>query len=200
MTLKYVGPKPYISHTGIKFDNNKEDKYVYLNIVIQLLKALNHDYFEDKTYIYKTNSSRIDEEKLLHELEQFCPDLKLLINKKNHNIENEIKENINRVHENEILTQEDKQTLENNINIMHDYLVQRAINKSVYYHVINALADLVTKDHIDHIITPMYQKFVHVLHSLQGALLKRKAQVDTELEIYKEDEQLFVRLQVINKI
>ncbi|MDQ7061959.1 MAG: hypothetical protein Q9M43_12925 [Sulfurimonas sp.] len=48
MRLKYVGPKPIISHTGIEFDNNKEDKFAYLNIVIQLLKALNHEYFEDK--------------------------------------------------------------------------------------------------------------------------------------------------------
>jgi len=36
MTLKYVGPKPLISHTGIEFDKNKEDKYVYLPIVAKL--------------------------------------------------------------------------------------------------------------------------------------------------------------------
>jgi len=48
MTLKYVGPRPHISHTGIEFDSNKEDKFVYLNFVVQLIKALSHDYFEDK--------------------------------------------------------------------------------------------------------------------------------------------------------
>lgn len=34
--LKYVGPKPHILHTGIDFDNNKEDKYIYLPIVVEL--------------------------------------------------------------------------------------------------------------------------------------------------------------------
>jgi len=59
MELKYVGPKPIISHTGIEFDNNKEDKFAYLNIVIQLLKALDHDYFEDKTYVYQADTARV---------------------------------------------------------------------------------------------------------------------------------------------
>ena len=198
MELKYVGPKPIISHTGIEFDNNKDDKFTYLNIVVQLVKALSHDYFEDKTYTYNANTQRIDENELVRELKYICPDLDSLMKKENHDIEEEIQHNIRRANENSVLTDEDKVVLKNNINIMHDYIVQRSINKSVYYCIIDALADLLKKDHIDFIIVPMFQKFAHVLHSVQGALKKQKFPIDSRLDIYQKDGKLVVKLKVIN--
>jgi vacuolar-type H+-ATPase catalytic subunit A/Vma1 len=196
--LEYVGPKPHISHTGIDFDNNKEDKYVYLHIVVELIKALSHDYFEDKRYTYTTDDTKVDASRLMHELKTVCQNLPDLIKKENISVEEEIEENIQRAHENKMLTTEDKITLENNINIMHDYLVQRAINKSVYYCSIEVLAGLLKKDHIDYIITPMYPQFTHILHSVQGVLIKEKFPIDSKIDIYKEDSKLFVKLQVIN--
>ena len=196
--LKYVGPKPIISHTGIEFDNNKEDKYRYLNIAVQLVKALSHDYFEDKTYVYNVEAQRLDGEQLFQELQKICPNLEELINKENHIIEHEIEENLRRAHENRVLNEEERDVLETNIEIMHDYLVQRSINKTVYYCVIEQLAELVKQDHIDHVIAPMYQNFYHVLHSVQGVLLKQKFPIDTRIDIYAQDGQLFVKLQVIN--
>ena len=198
MELKYVGPKPIISHTGIEFDNNKDDKFTYLNIVVQLVKALSHDYFEDKTYTYNADTQRINENELVRELKHICPDLDSIMNKENHDIEEEIQHNIRRANESSVLTDEDKAVLKNNINIMHDYIVQRSINKSVYYCIIGALADLLKKDHIDFIIVPMFQKFAHVLHSVQGALKKQKFPIDSRLDIYQKEGKLVVKLKVIN--
>ncbi|NOR58366.1 MAG: hypothetical protein GQ474_07570 [Sulfurimonas sp.] len=198
MELKYVGPKPIISHTGIEFDNNKEDKYVYLNIVVQLLKALNHNYFEDKTYNYQASTQRLSSEELYNELKKQCPNIKALMEQENHNIEEEIEHNLQRAEENSVLNEENREILQNNINIMHDYLVQRSINKSIYYCAIDALAELLKKDHIDHVITPMFQKFSHVLHSVQGSLKKQKSPIDTSLDVFEEDGKLLVRLQVVN--
>jgi len=199
MELKYVGPKPIISHTGIEFDNNKEDKFAYLNIVVQLLKALNHDYFEDKTYTYNSDTSRLNNDDLMRELKVFCPDMNSLMEKENHKIEEEILHNIQRANENNVLNDENKEVLQNNINLMHDYLVQRSINKSVYYCAINSLAELLKEDHIDYIVVPMFQKYDHVLRSVQGSLLQQKFQIDTNLEIFQENGVLLAKLQVINK-
>jgi len=198
MELKYVGPKPIISHTGIEFDNNKEDKYAYLNIVVQLLKALDHDYFEDKTYIYNTQTTRISNDMLMKELSVYCEDLNAIIEKERKIIEKEVYHDIQRAKENSVLNDENKEVLVNNIKIMHEYLVQRAINKSVYYCAIDKLAELLKKDHIDHIIVPMYQTYEHVLRSVQGSLLKQKFPIDTKIEIYKDGDKLLVKLQVIN--
>ncbi len=198
MELKYVGPKPIISHTGIDFDNNKEDKYAYLNIVVQLLKALNHDYFQDKVYKYNADTSRLSDDELYRELRKFCPNINSLMEKENHNIEEEIQHHLQRAEQSDTLTNEDKQTLQNNINIMHDYITQRSINKGIYYCAVNTLAELLKHDHIDYVVAPMFQKFAHVLHSVQGVLAKDKFPIETKLDIYQEDGKLLVKLQVIN--
>jgi len=198
MELKYVGPKPIISHTGIEFDNNKDDKYTYLNIVVQLIKALSHDYFEDKTYSYNANTKRMNSDELVRSLKKICPDLDSLMKAENHDIEVEILHNVQRANESDTLTDEDKEVLKKNIEIMHDYIVQRSINKSVYYCAINALAELLKKDHIDHIVAPMFQNFAHVLHSVQGVLNKQKFPIDTKLDIFQKNGVLVVKLQVMN--
>jgi len=196
MTLKYVGPKPIISHTGIEFDKNKEDKFIYLNIVVQLIKALDHDYIEGKSYSYE--DVRLSDVDMLHILNKYCLNMDKLLDKTTYNIEHEIEHNIERAHESKTLDEEDKNVLINNIAIMHDYMLQRAVNKSVYYCAMAILADIAKRDHIDHITTPMYQPFMHVLHSLQGTLLKERVPIDTQLDVYEKDKKLFVQLKVVN--
>ena len=198
MELKYVGPKPIISHTGIAFDNNKEDKYIYLNIVVQMLKALSHSYFEGKTYSYDADTSRLNDDELMQELKKYCPKIESLMEKSNHDIEEEISHNLERAHENNVLNDINKEILENNINLMHDYLVQRSINKSVYYCAITALAEILKKDNINYIVVPMFQKFDHVLRSVQGSLLRQKFPIHTKLDVYQEEGKLLAKLQVIN--
>lgn len=198
MQIKYVGPKPIISHTGIEFDNNKEDKYIYLNVVLQLLKALDHDYFENKTYFYQTDSKRLNENDIMDSLKQICPNYEELVQRRSDIIEDDIQDDLRRARENKLLSDLDKEVLEENISMMHDYMVQRAINKSFYYCTIAKLAQLLKKDHIDYIIAPMFQNFAHIFHSIQGVLMAEKFPVDTKIEIYQENQQLFVKLQVIN--
>jgi len=195
MKLKYVGPKPIISHTGIEFDNNKEDKYKYINIALQIIHAIDHEYIENRTYTYNLNNPILTHEEMMHELNKYCPNLDLLLDKGSHNVEKEIQHNIDRAHENRVLSEEDKIILENNINLMHDYILQREVNKQVYYCIIDVLAEVIKRDHLDHIIVPMYPKFLHVLHSAQGCLAEQKPPIDTNLDIYKKN-QLLVRLQI----
>lgn len=196
MNLKYAGPKPIISHTGIEFDNNKEDKFVYLCIVVELLKALNHEYIENRTYTYKADACTLSEDELYKELKKYCPDINTLVDKETHNIEDEIEHQIQRAHESYVLSEDDKDVLERNIEMMHDYLIQRSVNKSVYYCAINALAELLKKDHIDYIIVPMLQPFLHVFQSLQGALEHQKVPIDSKIDIYKENGETFVKLEI----
>ena len=85
MTLKYVGPKPIISHTGIEFDKNKEDKYVYLGIVAQLITALDHKYVAEKSYTYDKNMPSHDE--VVHILQSHCSNIDKLLDKTNHSVE-----------------------------------------------------------------------------------------------------------------
>jgi len=197
MTLKYVGPKPIITHTGIEFDKNKEDKYVYLPIVAKLLKALDHEYIENKSYTCEADRD-ISSENMMQILEKYCPNLETLLDKTNHNVEEEIEHNLQRANENSVLNVVEKEVLKNNIELMHNYMLQRSVNKSVYYCAMQALADIVKQDHIDHITTPFSPQYRHVLHTLQGTLLREKVPIDTALDIFEKDKNLFVTLKVVN--
>jgi len=197
MTLKYIGPKPTISYTGIEFDTNKEDKFVYLGIVTELIKALDHPYIEDKTYVYEEKHEPSDAE-VINNLQKLCPNFDELLDKTNHNIEEEIEHNLQRAHESKVLEEAEKEVLLNNINLMHDYMIQRSVNKKVYYCAMNILADIVKKDHISYIKTPFTEKFMHVLHSLQGTLVEEKYPIDTKLDIFKKNDKLFIKLKVVN--
>lgn len=197
MNLKYVGPKPIISHTGIEFDNNKEDKFVYLNIAIQLIKALRDENLRGSTYKYEADTSRLERDELFSELKKYCDDLTSIIEVENHSVEDDIEHDIQRAQESRILSEEEKETLQKNIEIMHDYLIQRSVNKAVYYCAIEKLAEVISNAHIEYIVVPMYETFTHVLHSVQGALLKLKNPIDTKLEIFKEGDQVYSELKVI---
>jgi len=198
MKLKYVGPKVLISHTGINFENNKEDKFVYLNIVVQLIKSLNHKYIKNKIYIYHPDIKRLSDDELYNELKKICPNINSLIKDTDHFSHDNMDESIQRARENEVLSDEDKEVLENNIKIMTNYIIQRSINKKIYYCAVDALAELVKKDNIDYIIVPMFQKFEHVLHSVQGSLQKQRFPIDTKMEIFEKNGELVVELKVIN--
>ncbi len=54
------------------------------------------------------------------------------------------------------------------------------------------------RDHISYIKAPFTEKFMHVLHSLQGTLIEEKHPIDTKLEVFKKDENLFINLKVVN--
>ena len=199
MELKYVGPKPIISHTGIEFDNNKDDKFAYLNIAVQLIKAVDHDYFEDKTYTYETDSKRLSVEEITRELKKYCPDLESKMKERAEEERKEVEHDLSRAEKNTVLDKENKTILKNNISMMEDYLIQRAVNKTAYYCAVDALAELLKRDHIDYIIAPMFQKFAHVLHSVQGSLRRQKFPIDTQLDVYQEDGKLLVKLKVLNR-
>ena len=196
MTLKYVGPKPIISHTSIEFDENKEDKYVYLSVVAQLIQALDHDYIDDKSYVYEKNLFSHDE--CLYILNKYCKNLNTLLTQTNDSAQEDMEHDKERARNNDMLSDQDKEVLINNIDIMHDYVMQRAVNKNVYYCAVNILADIVQEDHIEHITTPYTEPFLHVLHSLQGTLVYKQAPIDTKLDVFEVDKQLLVKLQVIN--
>jgi hypothetical protein len=64
--ISYSGPRPVISQYGIEFKEGKEDKYVYLMISIQILKAIDKNFKESKHYSYDLSSKKIADEEILN--------------------------------------------------------------------------------------------------------------------------------------
>lgn len=195
MKLRYVGPKAIISHKGIEFDNNKEDEFAYLNISLQILRAIYYQPKDSDTYVYDIFTPRFTKEELYAEIDNFCQNIRLLASSDNSVIIDEVEHEIKEARKDiDTLSNFEKISLENNISLMRDYLTQRAINKRVYNCVIDELANVIEKYGIKLMITPMFQKFSYVLNSLKESLAKKS--IDSTLEVYQEEDKLFIKFTI----
>jgi len=199
MPLKYAGPKPLISAHGITFDQNKEDKFAYLSIVAELIQALDHNYQADERYTYLAKAEPLRSETILELIRSKDAALLSEIEERRSLVENEISDELKRARENKTLCQEECEVLVRNIELLRDYQINRGINKTVYYAGINVIADEIKKGHIDYINAPMFPKFLHVFHSVQGALSKLHPPVDSNIDIREHDAHLQIRLEIISK-
>jgi hypothetical protein len=199
MQIKYVGPKPIIMPGGISFDNEYDDKYTYLNIAVQLLKALDRDVFENNVYTYETDSKRLNDEEILEGIKQYCSDAQKNIESFIADVESEIADDIRKAKEDDSLAEDERSALLHNLEIMRNYRIQFATNDALYHSSVTALANRVKERHIDYIIVPMFQRFAEILHSVQDILENQDFPIDTKFDIYEENGRLLAKLQVKNR-
>ena len=197
ITLKYVGPKALFSVSGISFDNSKEDKFIYLSILAELIEALDHEYANDQRYVVETGNKPLDEHILLDLIRKRPSNLDEQIEYWFAKTTQEIDDDIKRGRENLILNAEERQVLINNIEILRPYRIQRSINKSVYYAGVKLLASIIKQSGIQYITTPMHPKFLHVLHSVQGSLRGSHPPVDSAIDIHEQQGHLVVQLKIL---
>lgn len=199
MQIKYVGPKPLISKTGISFDSHYDDRYTYLNITVQLLKALDQDSFEERTYQYAVDSDRLEESTIITELQVYCDDLENAVDTTVAAEQKVINDELKRAEENTAISEDEKSALIKNIKMMEQYRLQYATNEELYNCAIQRLADFVKRENIDYLIVPMFQRFAAVLHSVQDELVKQKFPIDTRMDIYEVDGKLMAKMEVKNR-
>lgn len=198
MTLRYAGPKPLISAHGINFDHNKEDKFIYFGFVVELIKALDHEYLEDKPYVSTVTYSSHDTHNVLSLMQKYDPLLDQTIAERKNTVQSEIEEEIQRAQENFLLCEEDRDVLIKNLELLRDYRIPRSINKTVYYSGISTLAKIIHDRKISYIKAPILRIHSHVFHSIQGVLRKLHPPMDSTIDIIEEGGHLHVRLQMNN--
>ncbi|OQX58838.1 MAG: hypothetical protein B5M52_04580 [Helicobacteraceae bacterium 4484_230] len=198
MQLKFVGPKPIITQTGITFDNNKEDRFIYLNIAVQLLTAFNNDRLDNKVYTYDVQNRRLSNEEIIEGVRKYCDDIDDIVEIYKKHAEAEIENNLKHASENMLISDKERSALIKNINMMSDYIIQRSVNKAVYFRVIKALTEELKKEKIDYVVAPMFENFAHIFHAIQGILQEQKFPIDTNIEIFEEDGKLLIKLKIKN--
>lgn len=102
MSLKYAGPKPLISAHGITFDLNKDDKFIYLSIVAELIQALNHEYVGGERYTHVTAKKPMDVDSILELIRRNDPLLDQEIQDRQKIVEQEIQEELERAYSNRV--------------------------------------------------------------------------------------------------
>ena len=183
MTIKYAGPRPTISHRGIEFKDGKEDKYVYLMIGIQILQAIDKDYEDNKFYSYDLNTKRVSNDDMLECMKFYEPTLEDDTLKEIEGYKNHLDAEIEQVNQRAYLKNVEKEVWVDNLKIMKEYRIQRAINKIYYMHCINNVKNVINRERIKEISVPFYEKYWHVLQTLQGSLETGRYSVKTNLKV-----------------
>lgn len=199
MKIEYTGPRPHITQHGITFKEGKEDKYVYLTLAIQILKAIDKDFSKQKQYSYDASTKRMSNEKIVSFLRTYENALEQDVKNERISYEHKLEEEKESVKNMHNLSEEEKTVWVNNLEIMQEYRIQRAVNKIFYMHTIHEIAEVIHKEKIKEIDTPFFEKFWHVLHTIQGELLSLKSKIQSDLKVFKNSDntlsaKLFIKI------
>ncbi|BDY11853.1 hypothetical protein [Hydrogenimonas cancrithermarum] len=195
-TIKYVGPKPICSQHGVEFDHAKEDRFIFIETIIQLIEALDRETHEDATLHFSIKYHTLDSNLIMEKVRKYHPDIDKRIEKEIAEKERELSDEMKYVEENPFLSEREREAWMKNIRIMHDYVIQRLINKTVYHTLISTLAEELLKDRIRYIVLPMHGNFHHVAKTLSYALEHRSPPVSSHAEIVETKEGLALRFNV----
>jgi len=187
MKIEYAGPRPMISQHGVQFKDGKEDKYVYLMISIQILQAIDKNYEGHKSYSYDTTTQRFTNEEMHTILDKYSTTLEDDVLKEEEYYASKIEDEILHINERENLSDDEKKAWINNLEIMKKYRIQRSVNKIYYMHSIELIKNIINRENIKEIDTPFYEKYWHVLQTIQGAIEEGRYSKHTELKIEKLD-------------
>ncbi|MEA2019372.1 MAG: hypothetical protein U9N59_13120 [Campylobacterota bacterium] len=187
MTIKYAGPRPEISQHGIQFKDGKEDKYVYLLIAMQILKAIDKNYEDHKSYSYGVDTKRIPDDQLLDMILKYEPEIEHHVQNEEQNYKKKLDTEFEQIKQRKDLKDIEKTAWLNNLDIMREYRIQRAINKIYYIHSIKHIAQVIKREKIKEIDTPFYEKYWHVLQTIQGKISEGRDSKQSELKIESND-------------
>ena len=188
--IKYSGPRPMISQYGIEFKDGKEDKYVYLMISAQILKAIDKDFDKQSHYSYDLSTKRIADDELVNILLSHEQSIEERVEKEASLYEQKLEDEIENIRNLVSVNGIEKEVWIKNLEIMKEYRSQRAINKIYYIYSIKEIIDIIRREKIKVIDVPYYEKYWHVLKSIEGQINRQKSSLRASLKVIQKDGML----------
>jgi len=199
MQLKFVGDLPIVSKHGVGFDHTQADKYSYLQAAVELLEALSYGPTETTQHLYKTENHTLGGDELFHLLKKHIKDIDGLILRRDEKAEEYVNELIQRVNENEALSEDERVAWIGNIKLMKEYFIQYVTNKTAYEEALRALGDEIAIGKVQEVSVPMFKNYGMLLNDLVRVLEQRKQPIDSQVNIEDKDGTLIVRLDITHR-
>ena len=186
--LKYVGAKPIVSGKGVSFDQSKPDRYTFLNAAVELLEALSFEPTEGKKiYLYDIEGKERSSSELIDLLKKHCANPQEAFDTCQEETNALIEKYTDRVKKNDTISADERGAWLGNITIMRDYYLQYVTNDKAYQCVLNALADMIHKSHIEEVTFPLGRNHGLVLSHLVDVLRDHKPPYDVTLSAELKD-------------
>lgn len=163
-------------------------------MLLKYLKAIDKDYEEKPFYSYDTSTKDFLMMKFLDMILSYEPDLKEVVVKEEMDFEKHLEDEIEQVQSRTDLKEIEKRAWVNNFNIMKKYRIQRAINKIYYIHCIKQISEVIKREKIKEIDTPFYEKYWHVLQTIQGSLSSGRDSYGSDLKVESDENTMVAKL------
>jgi len=196
MQLKYVGDLPIVSKNGVGFDHTQPDKYTYLQAAAELLEALSYGATNTTEHLYSAKDRETSPSSLLELLKTHIKDIDKIFATHDAKANEFVDGLVQRVEQNEGLSEDEKVAWLGNIKMMKDYFFQYVANKSAYNAALEALSDEIHDGKIKEVSVPMFKNYGMVLNDLSGVLERRKAPIDSEIIIKQVRDELIGTLKI----
>ena len=195
--VQYAGPKVEISHHGVKYNDAKDDKYVYLVVALEILQGIDNDYEGRQSYTHHFENKVLEDEVLHKILSSYEYHLEERVEEEERNYELMIEHEIDHVQDMQHLTKVDKEVWIKNIELMKAYRIQREINKIYYGHCIQDILQVIKKKEIKELTTPFNKDFFHVMNTINNVLSTDIYGKNTKLTEEKDkDDNLVIKLYI----
>lgn len=199
MELKYVGDMPKVSKNGVSFDHARPDKYTYLQAAAELLEALSYGATKTTQHLYHAKNKELGSSDILQILRAHVKNIDLVFDAREEKADEFVHELKERVRENDALTEDEKEAWLGNIRLMKEYFFQYVANDSVYHAALDALGDEIDEGKIKEVSVPMFKNYAMVLNDLVGVMEKRKAPIDSKVEVREENGKLIGTLYITHR-
>jgi len=197
MQIKYVGPKTLISSQGISFDKEKEDKFIYIDGILQLLEAIDYDYVGSKPHVYTAESRSLVGDNMLNRVKMYGSEVDDILEEAQKDVLAYLDAEIDRAKNSPFVDGEMLDSLLKNLSIMYDYRVQRFINKRIYYYLVKKFIERLRHHKLKYVSASAHKTYFHLFHTVKRGLMQQKNAINSELTYYVEQEALFIKLQVL---
>lgn len=187
MQVKYAGPKAVVNKDGVSFDNSKDDKYIYLNIIIQLIEAIDIEHIPEKIYSYDKKNPRLSDEKIHSYIISNYDNSDDLLKLAEEEAELSFAHELEIVKKYPNITEQEREIWTKNLMFMKQHNIQRIYNGKIFRLLVEKLANIIKSRQIEYILTPMYPNFMKILHSAHIELYNQKPSINSIIEIIPND-------------
>ena len=182
MNFNYVGFRPVISQYGISYKQGKDDKYIYLPYVYEVLNAVDSDYEVQRNHSYSIKIDNSNANRLYKKILELDPKLEDDINFKLENYKKNLEIKSLEIENRRNISKIEKDTYINNLNYKKTYRINRAKNKIFYYSAILSIANLIKHKKIKSVGFLNKRHYSHKTEEIEKILNEKK----TDLKIINE--------------
>ncbi len=194
--LNYVGDKPTISQHGIYFNSSKPDKYIYLQSLTHVARTLLAIKENQKSVDNFNPKHKFSDSQMLDTLYEIYPSFDSFFKEYVEEYARKLEHEVEEVHEIITLSDDERQILENNYQIMRDYRVQRAKNKLVYEAMIHGCVEFIMSKHILMLKSIFSREFFHVFQSIKNAIESMRSAPAVSLKFFDKPENNEMELEL----